>query len=390
MSFDFQLAHGCPHLTIEEEVVLGADRRELLTRQPVASSSRIRITANDDVTIPPQGLLSQATLSGSMSGPFRIIKNENTLTVSNRTQSLEDFSLPIGSRVETSRIVNLLNAAFRNNNIDIEAVSFKGSLGLIDRSDRGLHSQIKVSGPAKGAVGFVSQTRSRGRKVYPSWEFAERPSLTVQAGLSKVRQISARFPKFTEPVKGNPVFKVTYTTYQEYCRRCQSFGIENDWRLQADGSPRQIENEDLLNQDALKILSTIKGSNPFHPEYGTTLLTRIGTKAINTTASSINEDVTNALSVFQRLQGFAGKYQEISSRQRLASVLSINTTPSDFDPTIFEVTIVAANAANVPVVISTVFAAPGTVALAGTNGLSLGLEGFGVNPTTRSLPGMNS
>jgi phage baseplate assembly protein W len=200
--------------------------------------------------------------------------------------------------------------------------------------------------------------------------------------------VSARFPKFREPVRGNPVFKISYTTYQQYCRRCQGYGIENDYRIQAGGEPQTIGNENLLNQDVLKVLSTIKGSNPFHPEYGTNLLTRIGTKALGTGASSINEDIITALSVFQRLQTAAGKYQEVTPRQRLASILSINTTPADFDPTVFEAVIVAANAANVPVVITMVFAAPGTAALAGTNGLSLGLEGFGLDPNTRYLSGV--
>lgn len=388
MSFDFQLAHACPHLTIEEEVPLGSDRRELLTRQPVASASRIRITANDDVTIPQTGLLSRAALSGSESGPFRIIQNENFVTISNRAQSLVDFELPVGTRIETSRMVDLLNAAFRNNSVSIQAVNSGGYLGIVDLLDQGPRSQVRVDGAATTSLGFVSQIRARGRTVYPGWEFAERQSIAVNPGLTNVRQVPTRFPKFRRAVKGNPVFKVSYTTYQQYCRRCQSFGIENDWRIQAGGAPQQIENEDLLNQDVLKILSTIKGSNAFHPEYGTSLLTRIGTKALGTAASSINEDVINALSVFQRLQGFAGKYQEITPRQRLASVLSINTTAAEFDPTVFEAVIVAANAANVPVVISTVFAAPGTAALAGSNGLSLGLEGFGVNPATRSLRGV--
>ena len=388
MSFDLQLAHACPHLTIEEEVPLGSDRKELLTRQPVASASRIRITANDDVTIPQQGLFSQAALSGSVSGPFRIIQNENLVTVSNRAQSLVDFALPVGSRIKTARVIELLNAAFRNNGVSLQAVNFGGSLGIVDLLDQGPRSQVRVAGTASVSLGFVNQIRARGRTVYPAWNFAERPSLTVTPGLATVRQVPARFPKFREPVKGNPVFKVSYTTYQQYCRRCQSFGIENDWRISAEGEPRTIVNEDLLNQDVLKVLSTIKGSNTFHPEYGTTLLTRIGAKALGAGASSINEDVINALSVFQRLQVFAGKYQEISPRQRLASVLSINTIPAEFDPTVFEVVIVAANAANVPVVISTVFAAPGTAALAGSNGLSLGLDGFGVNPATRSLRGV--
>ena len=110
MSFDFQLAHACPHLTIEEEVLLGDDRRELQTRQPVASSSHIRITANDQVTIPSQGLLSNATITGSTSGPFKVIKTENTITVSNRTESVQDVSLPVGTRITTDRVVEILES----------------------------------------------------------------------------------------------------------------------------------------------------------------------------------------------------------------------------------------------------------------------------------------
>lgn len=388
MSFDFQLAHACPHLTIEEEVSLGPDRRELRTRQPVASGSRIRITANDDVSIPQQGLLSQAQLSGASSGPFRIIKNENTITVSNRTQAVSDLGLPVGPRVTAARVVELLNAAFRNQGVSLLAENDDGYVVLTDLLDMGPASQVRVSGPAAPAIGFTQQIRSRGRTVYPSWTLAEREVVQSTPGLSSVRMVPGRFPKFNVIVKGNPVFKVTYTTYQAQCRRCQGFGIENDYRIGPNGEPSSVVNEDLLNQDVLKVLSTIKGSNPFHREYGTLLLTRIGNKALGAAATTVNEDVINALSVFQRLQTKVGQYQEITPRQRLASVVSINTVPAEFDPTVFEVVIVAANASNVPVVITTVFAAPGTAALAGSNGLSLGLEGFGLNPATRALPGV--
>jgi hypothetical protein len=388
MSFDFQLAHACPHLTIEEEVPLGSDRRELRTRQPVASSSRIRITANDDVSVPQTGLFASASLVGSTSGPFKVIQNENTITISNRAQSIQNFALPVGSRIGAARVVELLNAAFRNGDVNILAQNRNGYLVLTDFLEQNLRSRVRVDGPAARSLGFVNQIRARGKQVYPSWTFSEQDSPHINPGLSSVRTVSTRFPKFNEVVKGNPVFKVSYTTYQQYCRRCQSFGIENDYRIGASGDALVIQDENLLNQDVLKVLSTIKSSNPFHPEYGTVLLTRIGSKALGAGVSSINEDVMTALEVFQRLQDFAGQYQEITARQRLAGVNSLNTFPSELDPTVFEVQIVASNAANVPVVISTVFAAPGTAALAGSNGLSLGLEGFGLDPRSNTLPGV--
>lgn len=388
MSFDFQLAHQCPHLTIEEEVPLGPDRRELRTLQPVAFSSRIRITANDQVSLPQGGTYTSGMLSASVSGPFRIVKNENQVTVSNRAQEVT-LDLPVGPRIETTRIVELLNAAFRNQSVDMRAANINGFIRIRDTLDTGPRSRVRVEGPARNALGFVHQFRARGREVYPPWEYAEQDSISVNPGLSVVRDVTTRFPKFTKPVKGNPVFKVTYTTFQQYCRRCQTYGIENDYRIGSSGSPLTVVNEDLLNQSVLKILSTIKNSNPFHPEYGTTVIERIGTKATGTTVGIINEDVTLTLQIFKRLQTEQARYQEVTPRERLSSVLSVRTFPSPIDPTVFEVDIVAANASNRPVAITTVFAAPGTAALAGSNGLSLGLEGFGLDPTTRTLPGVS-
>jgi phage baseplate assembly protein W len=386
MSFDFQLAHACPHLAIEEEVPLGTDRQELRTLQPVASSSRVRITANDDVSIPQQGLLTSALLSGSVSGPFKVIKNENDITLSNRNQGVT-LALPVGSRITADRIVELLNAAFRNQSVNMQAANINGYIRIRDALDMGPRSQVRVSGSATNSLGFVNQNRARGREVYPAWEFAERDVIQTTRNLS-FRTVSTRYPKFTKPIKGNPVLKVTYTTFQQHCRRCQGTGIENDYRIDATGAALTIVNEDLLNQAVLKILSTIKGSNPFNTEYGTTLLERIGTKAVGSGGAVITEDVSSALRIFQRLQTAQARYQEVTPRERLANVLSVRTFPAPFDPTTFEVEIVASNASNRPVVITTVFAAPGTAALAGSNGLSLGLEGFGLDPTTGTIPGV--
>lgn len=388
MSFDFQLAHACPHLAIEEEVLLGDDRQELQTLQPVASANNIRITANDQVNVERRGTFAPAQLFGSQSGPFNIIQNEATITVANRAQRIEDIPLPVGTRVTTDQVVEVLEAEFRNNNIQITATNSNGFLVLTDFLERGPASRIIVDGPAVPLVGFVHQIRARGRQVYPAWDFAALPNISIIRGLTGVQEITTRFPKFDSPVKGNPVFKVTYTTYQEYCLRCQTFAVENDYRIGASGEPLQISNENLLNQAVLKILETVKGSNPFHPEYGTMLLNRIGIKAIGAGVTTINEDVVTALSILQQTQEFQGRYQEVTSREQLATILAVTTTPSEFDPTVFEVEIIAANASNTPVTITTVFAAPGVAALAGSNGLSLGLGARGLDPQTRSIPGV--
>ena len=58
MSRDFQLSWPCPHMTMEEVVALGSNRRSLPTRQPVAGSGTVRILVNNDIFIPQAGLFS--------------------------------------------------------------------------------------------------------------------------------------------------------------------------------------------------------------------------------------------------------------------------------------------------------------------------------------------
>ena len=47
MSLDFQLAHRCPHLVVEEPVVLDTDRRTFRPRAPVAGAGSVRVLVND-------------------------------------------------------------------------------------------------------------------------------------------------------------------------------------------------------------------------------------------------------------------------------------------------------------------------------------------------------
>jgi phage baseplate assembly protein W len=182
---------------------------------------------------------------------------------------------------------------------------------------------------------------------------AERASVTNLVNINDFKVITTRYPQFDEPLKGNPVIKVSYVTYIQRCLRCRASGIENDIRLATSGEPITIRNENLLNQGVLKMVITRKGSNPFHPEIGSTIIDKIGTKAVGATATSINEDVTRAVNLYQRLQTAQGKVQEITLRERLYSILSVTTNPA-------------------------VDAAPGAAALVGTNGLSLGLAPLGI------------
>ena len=382
MSTDFQIAFPCPHLTIEERVPLESDRRSLLTRQPVSSGSFVVMTANDGVNIPAEGLFSSGRVVASTAGPFNIRKGRNAVTLVNGKGHTSEIFLPVGTRVSTDRVVELLTAAVRNAGLGILIVNRNGGLAISDFDAAGQSSRIEVRGLAAESIGFTHQIAARGQKVYPAWVMAEREELVNTVNINQFLQISTRYPQFVEPVRGNPVLKLTYATVQVRCRRCQTYAIENDYRFDQQGGAILIENENLLNQMLLKILTTRRGSNPFHTFYGSILLDQIGKKALSGSALAINEDVLRTIDTFKKLQTIQGKFQNITAKERLFRVLSVNVLPKADDPTVFLVNIVATNASGDPISISTVFATPGTAALVGSNGLSLGLGGFGLDSST--------
>jgi len=358
MSKDFRLLHACPHETLEERVFLATDRRSLLVRQPVASHNSVRVLANDEFLIPQFGLFSQAQLTSRSSGPYNIPLNENDLTISSRSETVS-LLLPTGPRVETDLLVQTINTEADT----IFAENSNGHLVLTETGALGRDSLIRTDGRARTPLGFDVQRQVLGRQVYPGWRLEPRedPSLTNL------------FPRFVAPVKQNAVLKVSYVTLRTRCRRCQATGNENDYRFDSQGQALFVENENLLNQAALKIILTTKGSNPFHSWYGTTIRSRIGQKAVGVVASLISEDVRRALEALQRMQVEQSRGgQAVSFKERLFQITSVQTFPHRQDPTTFLVDVFVRNASREPVNVSVVFSVPSVVALLGSNGLVLG------------------
>lgn len=357
MSKDFQIAFPCPHLVMEEVTALGSDRKSLVPKGPVASSNVVRVLVNDEAYIPPGGLYAQAQLEGSTSGPFRIDSCDHTFTVQGSTETAT-FDLPVGNRIDPRAIQRLLINGL--NDVAVEVV--RGHLVLTDAGSVGVRSSLRVGGSGASSLGFAVQRGAQGRQVYPGWVLASSPST-----------ITGRYPKFVAPVRQNPGFKLTYVTEGGWCPRCSGTYIENDYRFNLQGDAVLIQDENLLYQAALKILLTQLRSNPYQPDYGSAILSRIGTKAIGAAASLITGDVQTALANMQAHQAYQSKHQVVSAKERLYAVTSVRVSPSPLDQTAFEVDVTVRNAAGVPISLSIVFSVPGAGALAGTNGLSLGL-----------------
>lgn len=343
MSKEISLLARCPHLTVEERVSLSEDRRLLIPKQPIASNQSVRIMVNDDLRliIPQAGLSIPAQISGAVSGPFNIQRGLNQFIVSTDITTVT-ADLPIGTRVTTDAVVQSLQARgsrlfFGNAN---------GFLFISDSEKVGQASKLRVSGDAASSVGFVDQVGTRGRQLYPGWR------------LVKSGDTTTRIIRFTQPVKNNPLLKVTYAANRRSCLRCGASLIENDWNFDTTGQAFLIENEDLLHQAALKIVFTEKGSNIFQTFYGTELLSRIGSKAIGAVTAQINEDVRRALRTMQRMQQEQRKFQQVTDKEILLRIDFVRTTPVEDDLTAFDVQVGLRNASNQPINLSVFFTTP--------------------------------
>jgi len=378
MSIEFQLAWPCPHLAVEEVVPLSDDRVSLETRQPIASLGQVQIRVNNDFLIPPGGVFSAAVLSSSVSGPYDIRPNEDTLTVETSAGiGTLSFGVATLSRLSTDQVIRHIQKAGWEH---VEARKDNGFLILVDPSQLGPKAYVKVSGTATSSLGFgqpcqpgqTSQASGRqrsafGQEVYPGWDLYLRPDT-----------ITNRFVRFRKRLRTTPMLKVSYSMPVQRCLRCQASFVENDFRFDATGSLILIQNEDLLYQAALKILLTDVGSNSFFPWYGTTIRERIGSKALSGVASVLSEEVRKALSRVQALQTEQAKYQQMSFKERLYAVLAVNVKRHRQDPTTFQIEITVQNASGQPIELSIVYTVPEVVALMGTNGLMLGTEAAGL------------
>lgn len=381
MSIEIRAGYPCPHLIQEEPVTLASDRRSLTTRAPIAGAASVRILVNNSAYVPPGGLNSQAVLTSSMPGPYRIERcvgtvgpDGNLFTVRTGTGTAS-VRLPDGGRTPLEQIQRALRLSAVNELVVVSDLN--GALSLIESNDAGTESFIRVSGDGATALGFT-QVGSRGSQVYPAWDLIARNDINPTTIPTGVTVVPARYPIFKDLVRGNPTFKVTYTSMPERCPRCAATYIENDYRFDPVGEIITIQNEDLLYQACLKAILTVQGSNPYHPSYGSKILSRIGRKVVGASAALVKEDVINALTQVKNLQSGQRKYQQVRNRELLYSVEQVDVRTDPNDPTLYYLDVVVRSASNQPVRLTTVFAVPGAIALAGSNNQALGLESAGL------------
>jgi hypothetical protein len=387
VSREIQIGHPCPHLIVEEVVALGSDQKSLITRAPVSSANSVRIMVNNQMYVPPGGLYSQATLSGAV-GPYRIENcvgftgpDGNTLTVT-ASQGTVTVSLPTSKRVSAEVLVRHLRLSDLQTLVSVNVVG--GSVTFTDIHETGPRSVVRVKGDGAASLGFI-QRGARGQEIYPGWTLVSREDVLPTTAPRGMLPVAARYPRFKKPVPNASDLKVTYAAMPERCPRCGGTYIENDYRFDQNGDVRTIINEDLLYQACMKAILTGKGSNPYHTGYGSRIMERIGGKRMIASAGAVRQDILEALKEVQGLQSGQRRFQQVTNRERLYRVENVSVTPSGSDPTTFVVGVTVTNGSNRPVSLNIVYSAPGAVALAGSNGQTLGSSDLSQSQAQRFL-----
>jgi len=303
-----------------------------------------QVTMNGMVC-PPEGLLTRASITTEKRAPFRIYADAGDLRVQLAGLTY-DFSFKAGQN-SLSEILEVLDSAQY-----LEATATNtGQITLRDMSAEGPGSRILISGGAAAQLGLDKQRGASGRELCPPWTVS-----TSRQGLSP-RPTLLYPPKMT-----NARWEVTYTMDPNACRRCMASRVENDLRFRAsNGEPSLIGDENLLYQTVMKALLTDRGSNPYHVWYGTRIAAMVGKKGSSGAAGAVKSEIDARIKELIAVQNTQAKYQNMSLKERINKVLSLEVLPHKDDPTTLLVKMAVENQSRKAVRISMVFATPGTV-----------------------------
>ncbi len=329
MSYDRKIDFVCPHGVVEEALFVANDRQIVRPLRPLVSAASVRLRLNGIDEIPSPGLFAPAEAIAAKKGPFSVLPATSQLVI--KVNELPDQVVQItpGQRLTAQQVAKELN--LRISGVEV-GVSDKGRLLLrSQRTGVGATFMIRTTGsPLADVLGLTTNRQFRGRQTASGWSIIKDPN-TVLRG--------KRLIMFDEPLPGFRDFvEVNYTTERSECRRCGGLGVENDWRYNVRGDVIEVRDEALLIQEIQKIMFTVRGTNTFHPWYGTTILNTVGQKlsAAGLIQSFIVGDIREAFKRWQSIkrqqEQDAGQY--VSDEEFPFQLLQVTLTPSDNDPTI--------------------------------------------------------
>jgi phage baseplate assembly protein W len=343
VSYDLRLEQLCPHGVREEILFVDtADRRTVRPLRPIASAQSVGVRLNGAFHVPSEGVGSPAGVRGSREGPFSIGPANGVLRVVVNGGAVQTVTLAPAERLSASRVADLLNASLRGLLFSAEGPFVRVRT---EQAGRDASLYILASSPLAGLVGFAADRSYRGRLVAPGWTLVSDPTTLADR--------PTRLVVFDEPLPGFRDFvEIDYVTVREECRRCGGIGVENDWTYGGDGLVALARDEDLLRQEFQKAVLTVRGSNPFHPWYGSTLLERIGQKSVSQgiVRGLIASDVQQVFARWQSIKREQEqRVQAVSDEEFPDRLLGVEVEQSSTDPTVLFVSITIQNRSRRPI-----------------------------------------
>ncbi len=338
MSYDRQIDQVCQHGIVNEAIYLSDDYQTLAPAASIAAGNQVKVVLNGEIEVPSTGVQTPPTMTGTRAGPFRIQTGVNDLfRVRLNQTALREVTLPANSSMTTDNLVRILNEArigamFSNMNgrLSCESIHKGASASLF----------VPTTSTVAATLGIAANVDYRGKDLLPPWALVNDES-TVEG-------LPYRFIIFDRPLRGGKdFFQLSYTTFQQQCRRCAGTGVENDWRYTRTGGTVEVRDEALLIQECLKLIYTEEGSNPFHTWYGTRLIDQIGQKigASGIIQNLIVSDIYRAFGRWQSIkrQQEVAVGQEVSDEEYPYRLLGVDVSQSNTDPTVFFVNITVQN-----------------------------------------------
>jgi hypothetical protein len=362
VSYDRQIDQVCKHLVVEEALFVSVDRETVKPMRPIASSNSVKVRLNGEIDCPSDGVYMPAQVIGIKQGPFTIKTGVNdTLRLRVGTDPVQTAVLPASARMAPQQLVGLLNRQLVGVEFfvhDKYKVGFRTSLKGDDAT-----VFIQADATMASLIGVHSQREYRGKNVVPGWTLVNDPNT--------LNDRPTRLIIFDSPLRSiNDFVEVNYVTVRQECRRCGGVGVEHDWVYGNTGEVIQVRDEALLIQEIQKLMFTLRGSNPFHPWYGTELLETIGKKlsAGGFVQNLIVTDIYDAFAKWQTIkrqqEGKVG--QTVSDEEFPFRLLSVDLQSSDKDPTIIFVNMTIQNRSFKPIVLERGIRLPEPMDLLGT------------------------
>jgi hypothetical protein len=320
MSYDRALEHPCPHV-LRERLDVETGRRTLRPSKPITSSGSVKVRFLGQRDIPHDGLRVQATLAGTIRGPFSITPLADTLSLSVDGAARQSVTLDAAVRLRPIEIATHLNRQLKDVTFH---VTKQGTLRLTSHKSGRFASLFVDPSPLATLLGLPTGVYRTGHDTLPGW--------TLVRDAQTLDDRPTQLVIFDEQIRAHsPFFEIEYATAQPSCPRCGGLGIEHDFRVTDSGDYQVLRGRPLLVQECLKAILTVRGSNPFHAWYGSRISDSIGTKFTggfftSRVESEVRESLTKLQSLKKRQEELG---QPVSDTEVIAQVLNVSVTEDE-------------------------------------------------------------